>query len=73
MRFDIRLRGSTATDKACVMECTVYAKSQRQMEREVEQRAQEGPWFYEEGGETVPQTEHITVLHVQRLVNGKWE
>jgi hypothetical protein len=73
MRFDIRLQGSTASDRKCVMECTVYAVTHKELERQVEQSAQEGPWFYQDGGEAVAETEPITVLHVQRLVNGKWE
>ena len=72
MRFDIRLHGSTANRK-CVMECTVYAVTHKELERQVEQSAEAGPWFYQDGGEAVPETEQITVEHVQRLVNGKWE
>lgn len=45
MRIDIRLHGSTAADRECLMECTVYASSQQDIEQQVEKCAQEGPWF----------------------------
>ena len=73
MRFDIRLQGSTAANRECVMEFTVYARTQKEMERQVKKNAQEGPWFYKGSSDAVAETERITILHVQRLVNGKWQ
>ena len=67
MRMDIRLRGRTSGGRPCLMELTVYAPSQKKFMKEVKERATEGPWYYDGTAEPVPETEKVTVEHVDRL------
>lgn len=67
MRMDLRLRGKTSSGRACLMDLTVYASSQKKFTKAVKERSREGPWFYDGTADLVPETEKITVEHVEHL------
>jgi hypothetical protein len=66
MRFDLRLRGLASGGRKCVMEVSVYAASQAQLQERALVASREGPWYFEDTNEPVPDGEHITVEHVER-------
>jgi hypothetical protein len=66
VRFDLRLRGLASGGRKCLLETSVYATSQAQLQERAAIAATEGPWFYEDTNEPVPEGEHITVERVER-------
>jgi hypothetical protein len=67
MRFNLRLRGVTASQQKCVMYVTVYASSGKELEERAKEQSTEGPWYYIGSSEPVPEGEKITVEHVDDL------
>jgi hypothetical protein len=66
MRFDLRLRGLASGGRKCLLEASVYAASQAQLQERAAMAATEGPWYYEDTNEPVPEGENISVEHVER-------
>ncbi len=67
MRFDLRLLGRTKSGKGCVLETSVYASSSDQLQEEAAKAAEQGPWYYQDSTDLVPETEPITVEHVEQM------
>lgn len=70
MRLNLRLRGTTSSGRPCLMDLTVYAASQKDFMEEVQKRSTEGPWYYADSAEAVPESEEISVEGVEHLDQG---
>ena len=67
MRYNLRLRGITASEQKCEMYLTVYASSENELVNRTKEQSTEGPWYYTGSSEPVPESEKITVDHVEDL------
>lgn len=71
MRFDLRLHGVTADGVKCRADITVYADSQKQLQRDAMEASKDADWCTAAGvGEPIPAGSQITVESVEHL-NGK--
>jgi hypothetical protein len=68
MRFDLRLRGRTASGQKCQADVSVYARSQKQLVQQAKKAATSAAWHASAPPhELIPEGQHITVEHVERL------
>ena len=68
MRFNLRLHGRTADGRNCRAEITVYASSEKDLQREAKKASQSAAWYFTGNTrEEPPDGSHITVESVERL------
>jgi hypothetical protein len=68
MRIDLRLLGTTQDGKKCWAEVSVYVNSQKDLQKETMQAAEDGPWLLDdEANICVPDGSKITVESVEQL------
>ena len=72
MRFDLRLHGRTADGRKCQADVSVYARSQKQLQKEAKRAAESAAWRHlDQGEEWVAEGSHITVENVELLRDRK--
>jgi hypothetical protein len=68
MRFDLRLHGRTASGQQCQADVSVYAGSQRQLQKQAQRAAESAAWLAKDPPhEPIPEGSAITVEHVEKI------
>ena len=68
MRFNLRLHGRTAAGQLCQADVSVFAASQRDLEKQAQQAAEKAVWLAKAPPqEAIPEGSHIVVERVERL------
>jgi hypothetical protein len=68
MRFDLRLHGRTAAGQECQADVSVYASSQKQLQKQAKTAAETAAWLAKAPPhDPIPEGSHITVESVEKL------
>ena len=68
MRFQLRLRGRTASGQECLADITVYGNSQKELQEQAESAATTAAWMTKSPPyDPIPEGSHITVEGVETI------
>lgn len=68
MRFDLRLRGRTASGQLCQADVSVYADSRKELMAQADAAARTAAWLATDPPhDPIPEGSHITIEHVEKL------
>ena len=68
MRFDLRLRGRTASGQQCQTDVSVYASSQKELMEQADHAASSAAWLATDPPyDPIPEGAQITIEHVEKI------
>ena len=68
MRFDLRLRGRTASGQKCQADVSVYAKSEKQLKKQADHAARSAAWIATDPPhDPIPEGSQIIIERVEKI------